>query len=402
MALIKPLQRLVRNPILVYRRTIWHLLRKRGIRAVYNFLFIKSFVVAGGEGTGNWMGMFFAPLLKVFPQLRAKFVPYPFAVEIEITNRCNKKCLICEHTYWKEPNRDLKFEEFKTIIGQFPKLKWVNLTGEGDAFLNKDYLKMIAYLKKRDIPVFLVDSFDLINEKIARELIKMGVDGIWVSWDGATKETYEKIKAGCNFERGLNNIKKLIELKREMKSPIPELCFRYVVTTLNVHEMPQFIELVHSLGAKNLLGDGSCIEFAGLLVFDEVKALFVPEIPEEILHATTKKAKELGVHVTFSHASKSKLPPLECCAAWTEPYIMMGGYIMPCCAVLQNNDRDFLRKHSFGNILEKPFKEIWYSGRYKKFRKMIPDRKGKVPILCEGCRGYNTVTRESRCGVWLG
>lgn len=385
--------------IFTYKKTIWYLLRKKGIKAVYNFLFIKSFVMAGGEGTGDWLIRPIEPLFRLFPPLTTKLTPYPFNVEIEITTRCNKKCLICEHTYWKEKSVDLSFENFKKIVDQFPKLKWVNLTGEGDAFLNKDYLKMIEYLKSKDIPVFLVDSFDLIDEDMAEELLKMGVDGIWISWDGATKETYEKIKVGCSFQRNLNNIKNLIEWKEKMNLPIPELCFRYIVTTLNVHEMPQFIELVHSLGGKKSLGEGSRVEFAGLLVFDEVKHLFVPEIPQDILQATREKAKELDIHVTFTHCSKSKLPPLKYCKAWAEPYIMMGGYVLPCCAVLQNNDRRFLRKYSFGNILEKPFKEIWHSERYKKFRQLVPRTKGKVPILCRGCRGYNTSDRERKYGV---
>lgn len=386
--------------IFAYRRTIWYLLKKRGVKSVYNFLYIKSFVLAGGEGTENWIGrILLEPFLRLFPRLAPILTSYPFTVEIEITNKCNKKCLICEHTYWNEPNRDLSFEEFKKIVAQFPKLKWVNLTGEGDAFLNKDYLKMIEYLKGRNIPVFLVDSFDLINEEIAEKLIKMGVDGIWISWDGATKETYEKIKVGCSFEKGYQNIKKLLELKRKMNSPIPELCFRYIVNSLNVHEMPRFVELIHSLGDQKLLGDGSKVEFAGLLRFKEVEHLFIPKIPENILRETIKKGKELGVRVTFAHSSESALPPLENCRAWSEPYIMMGGYVMPCCAVLQNNNRDFLRKHALGNILDEPFKKIWYSKRYKRFRQMIVNKKDKVSILCKGCRAYNTKVREEKYGV---
>lgn len=386
--------------ILAYRRTVRYLLKKRGIRATYNFIFIKLFVKEGEGGLGLVYHLM-EPFFILFPQLRTKLTPYPFNIEIEITNRCNKRCIICEHTYWKEPNEDLSFENFKKIVDQFPKLKWVNLTGEGDAFLNRDYLDMIRYLKAKDIPVFLVDSFDLIDENLASELIKIGVDGIWISIDAATKETYEKIKVGCNFERSLNNIKKLIELKKQIGSPIPELCFRFIVTSLNAHEMPQFIELIHSLGSRDSLGDGSRIEFAGLLVFDEVRHLFVPEIPREILQATMKKAKEMDVHVTFAHASKTKLPPLEYCSAWMEPYIMMGGYVMPCCAVLQDNNRDFLRKYSLGNILKNHFRKIWYSERYKKFRNMIPKAKGKVPILCKDCRAYNTTDRGMRYGIEL-
>lgn len=382
--------------LLSYREILMYLLRKKGVRAAYNFLFCKLFVKEGEGGDGIAFA-FIDPLLKLFPGLTAKLAPYPYNIEIEITTRCNKKCIICEHTYWSEESRDLTFNEFKWIVDQFPKLKWVNLTGEGDAFLNKDYLKMIKYLKSKDIPVYLVDSFDLIDEQIAKELVKMGVDGIYVSMDAATKETYEKIKVGCNFERTIANIKKLIEIKKQMKSPLPIICFRYIVTTLNVHEMPKFIELVHSLGGKDALGKNSSVEFASLLVFDEVKHLFVPKVPDEIWRETLEKARKLGVDVRYAHIGN--LPPMEYCTAWLEPYIMMGGYVLPCCAVLQNNNRDFLRRYSFGNIFEKSFREIWYSERYRRFRRMIPDKKAKVPILCKGCRAFDTRRRERLYGV---
>jgi organic radical activating enzyme len=278
-----------------YKRTMFYLLRKRGLRALANFLFIKLFVPVG-EGSGAAAFFLLGPLIRRFPQL----APYPYNVEIEVTTKCNKRCVICEHTYWKDQEeRHLTFEEFKHIVDQFPKLKWVNLTGEGDAFLNKDYLKMIRYLKSKDIPVYLVDSFDLLNEEIAKELLELGVDGIYISLDAATKETYEKIKVGCNFERSINNIKRLIELKKEMRSPIPELCFRYVVSTLNLKEMPAFIELVSSLGDRNSLGDGSHVEYCGLLVFDEIKHLYVPKIPEDIVQEVLRKSKEHDVIVLF-------------------------------------------------------------------------------------------------------
>jgi radical SAM protein with 4Fe4S-binding SPASM domain len=214
--------------------------------------------------------------------------------------------------------------------------------------------------------------------------------------DGATKETYEKIKVGCNFEKALSNIKKLLETKRELDSPFPTVCFRFIVNKLNYQEMPQMVELVHSLGD---LGEGSQLSFAGLLTFKEIEQFYLPEIPKEIIEATQKKAKELGVNVVFSHLQKRTLPEMEKCTAWMEPYIMIGGYVLPCCAVLMSNNRDFLRKYAFGNLREKSFKEIWYSERYKKFREMVLDKKGKVPMLCVGCRAFNTKEREKKYGI---
>lgn len=88
-------------------------------------------------------------------------------MEIEVTTVCDKQCIFCEHTFWKkeeQESRHLSFEEFKFIAGQFPVLRWVNLTGEGSAFLNKDYFKMISYLREKyDTAIYLVDHLSDIN-----------------------------------------------------------------------------------------------------------------------------------------------------------------------------------------------------------------------------------------------
>lgn len=395
---LKKMVKYIRFRVLSYRRTFIFLLKKRGIRAAFNFLYIKSFILAGGEGTATWAFSPMKPLLTMFYWIKPFFYRYPAQLEIEITLRCNKKCILCEHTYWDEKPEELSFDDFKKIVDQFPYLKWVNLTGEGDAFLNKDYLKMIAYLKKRDVCVYLVDSFDLINKERAKKLIELGVDGIWVSFDAAKKETYEKIKEGCDFEQSVMNLKNFIKFKKEIGSPIPELCFRYVVNSMNVHEMPDFVKFIHSLGSREELGDGSIVEFAGLLKFKEVEQYYVEDIPVDIYNEMVRLADELGVYITFAHATPN-LPHIKHCAAWSEPYIIMKGYVVPCCAVLQSNARDFLKKYSFGNLLEKSFKEIWDSGRYRRFRRLVCSDKGPVPILCNGCRAYDTKQREEAFGV---
>jgi MoaA/NifB/PqqE/SkfB family radical SAM enzyme len=388
----------LRRRVFSYRRTLWFLFRNKGLRAAFNFLYSKSFILAGGEGTASWFFLPFMPLIRLFHWAKPYIYPYPSQVEIEITLKCNKKCILCEHTYWDEKPEELSMDDFRKIVDQFPKLKWVNLTGEGDAFLNRDYIDMIEYLKRKDVVVHLVDSFDLIDEERARRLIDLGVDGIWVSIDAATKETYEKIKCGCDFERSMKNLRRFIELKKEMGSPIPELCFRYVVTSLNVNEMPQFVDLIASLGTREELGDGTVVEFVGLLKFKEVEQYYLEDIPEDICCETIKRAEEKGIYVTFSHANP-ELPHIKHCAAWSEPYIMMKGYVIPCCAILQSNSRDFLKEHSFGNLLEKPFREIWGSKRYRDFRKLVCSGNGPVPILCHGCRAYDSKERLKTCGV---
>jgi radical SAM protein with 4Fe4S-binding SPASM domain len=78
---------------------------------------------------------------------------------------------------------------------------------------------------------------------------------------------------------------------------------------------------------------------------------------------------------------------------------MIRGDVVPCCGVLMSNKRQFLEKFAFGNVYKKPLKEIWNSKRYKQFRKMVVNPKSKVPILCAGCRSFNTMERIKKYGI---
>lgn len=78
---------------------------------------------------------------------------------------------------------------------------------------------------------------------------------------------------------------------------------------------------------------------------------------------------------------------------------MIGGYALPCCAILMSNKRPFLEKYAFGNLSDHSLKEIWDSPRFRAFRRMVTNPHGQVPILCAGCRTFNTTARARRYGV---
>ena len=166
---------------------IWYLITQLKFKMAYNHLWVGMFTRDSGLAL-------FDTIHTWFPFFR----PYPQTMEIEITTKCHLKCVICEHTYWKEPGYDMSFDQFKHIINQFPDLKWIGTSGIGSNFLNKDYMKMLRYLKDRSVYVEFFDSFDLIDESIANELIDMKIDKIWMSFDGANKEDYDKIRCGTN------------------------------------------------------------------------------------------------------------------------------------------------------------------------------------------------------------
>lgn len=225
----------------------------------------------------------------------------------------------------------------------------------------------------------------LFDEAFAKEIIEIGVDQIYVSLDGVTKETYEKIRVGSNFETVVNNIRNFVRLKKEMRSIIPQLRFRFSVMKPNTKEIPQFIDLVHSFGEKDVK-----IVFHELQAIKHVEEVYA-KIPEEIKMETEKKAKRLGIKVEWAHSGDKQISE---CTAWAEPFIMVDGTVQPCCPVNEEGYRHFLRKCGFGNVFQKNLNEIWNSERYTNFRRMM--LRGEVPVLCEKfCREYTVNTKRS-------
>lgn len=366
---------------------IGYLIKKGDYKKLRNFIWTRLRV-------RDMRGTFFDPVYRTFPFL----APYPKELELEITTRCHLRCIICENRYWEDKSykRDLTFKEFKYICDQFPDLRFINVTGEGTCFLNKDFFKILEYLKNRGVYTIFVESFDLFDEEKARRVIELGVERIEVSLDAATQETYEKIKVGAKWERTIENLRKFRALKNELKTPFPFIFVRYIVNKMNLYEMVAFLELVNDLDMN--LGKRKYVEFAGLLIFDEIKELDVLEIPVDIVEKVNRKAKELNINVAWSH-TKNNYPDMKKCAKWLQPYIMIGGDVILDCALLMANNRAYLKEKRLGNVFEEDFHKIWNSEQYKKIRASV-NSTGPISIQCKGCRGYNTSKRETLYGTF--
>ncbi len=265
--------------------------------------------------------------------------------------------------------------------------------------LNPDFYKIIAENRKRNIPHYFVDHFDDMTEPTMEHILSQDVAGIYISIDGASPETYNPVRIGCDFHRVEKNVRKFIELKMKHNKHLPELNFRMVVTNENLHEMPRFVELVRSFGGKKELGGGSRLDFVGVLNFDENEQKFANAIPVEVYRETIEIAKSCDFNVILSHIEPWQNPTSSQCICWLEPYILMGGDVIPCCTVLMSNNREYLHSNAFGNLFNQTFDEIWNSSRYKEFRRIITDDSQPVPGFCVNCRGYDTSVRAQAHGI---
>jgi len=354
-------------------RNIFYLLTLGRLKNAYAYLWSSVFTRDSGIALLD-------PIWRIFPRL----APYPEAIEIEPTTRCHLKCIICEHTYWNEPARDLNYEEFEKIIGQFPRLKWIGVTGIGSQFLNKDFIKMLEYLKKRGVYIEFFDSFDLISEEVSNRLIDLAVDKVWLSCEASTKQTYEKIRVGANFDKIINNVSKFLELKKKRRALLPELWFHYIINRYNVREMPDYVDMVAGL-VKDAPNTATLIFFTGLMEFKEVMPYKVWDIPPDIRSQVYRRAHHHGIYINWNENIERNQPPRKC-TKWTEPFILATGHIQPCCVINEANERDFQKTNAFMNLLEGNFRAFWRSKRFSSFISCL--QQNRLPRVCKNCKIY--------------
>ena len=354
-------------------RRMIYLIRKQGLKVAYNKMYFYLLWA--------WIRNH-----KTLCNIYLKHTPYPRYIEVEVTTRCNLKCLMCEHTYWNEPNKDMSFDEFKYIVDQFPNLVWIGLTGIGESFVNKDFLQMIEYVKSKNITVELYDTFYFINRNTSVILINLGIDKILISLDAATKETYEKIRVGSNFDRVINNVNGLFAQKRIYKSDFPEISFHYIIIKPNIDEVLPYIDLVYSIS-----GTTSPIQFSqSLHNYKEINDLFI-EVPEELISIAELKAKTLGIKIIWSLDVPKIKSPMNECVEWNMPFIFVNGDVIPCCASNESGNRENQKKLKLGNIFETSFKEIWNGELYQELRNGLLNK--QIPKQCINCCIYD------RCDV---
>jgi len=293
---------------------------------------------------------------------------------------------MCEHTYWKETSRDISYQEFVYIIDQFPKLKWIGLTGIGESFLNKDFLMMLELVKSRGIYIELYDNLFFPSEENIKKLVDLQVDKILISCEAATPELYEEIRPGASFEQVKKNLKILFQYKKEKQSIYPKISFHYIVMKNNLNEIPSFIKFVSEISPEPV-----SIQITRMLhYFPEVHDLYT-EISEEFIQTCEIIASEKKVNISWNLDVSNNKPPISHCIEWTMPFIFATGHVIPCCATNESNNRNYQKKTAMGNIFETPFKEIWNGSRYRELREKI--RRGSCPPACIHCCLYHYIMK---------
>lgn len=180
---------------------------------------------------------------------KLKVGAYPIDIIAELSNICNLRCTMCFQSDETLPIRKttkvplMSMETFKIIADECARYKIpaLKLNWRGESFLNENFIEMVRYAKKKGIlEVTSLTNGTLMDETICKDLVDAKMDQIVVSIDGLTKETYEKIRRGANYDEVIKNVQALLRLRGKSRKPFIRL--QYTQSDLNGHETTAFYE----------------------------------------------------------------------------------------------------------------------------------------------------------------
>jgi len=182
---------------------------------------------------------------------------FPKVVLIDTVSYCNLKCSMCVHKKMKRKKGIISWALFTKIIDEIAEVDksvrvWMVFFGEALLLKRKkpSIFDMITYAKSKGLTdVVLNSNANLLDEGASRELIRSGLDAIYVGIDAFKPETYAKIRVGGNYEKVVQNTIQLMKLNKLMNSEKPEVFVQFVEMDINQNEKEDFIQFWNQQGA---------------------------------------------------------------------------------------------------------------------------------------------------------
>lgn len=299
----------------------------------------------------------------------------PEKVYVEPTSMCNLSCSICfRHGWFDERLGRMDTALFRELAGQISDISAVNevfFGGMGEPFFHPDIGEMLSRVPRRCKKSLLTNG-TLLTERRCVELIEAGLDELWISMDGFSRESYEAIHLGSRYQQLLENINAFNTIR---KNSGVRLCVTFVVTPENLGQL-EYI---------NAFADEHGVD--GINISHEIPGRPMPQ--EALLHGSA----DIAVGKMRRYAPAETLPEPHVCpfVSSNSVFVRWDGDVVPCMQLLHNTytylyeQRRKITRFSYGNIAEQSLLSCWNRQDYREFRHRVNTFYFPFCTSCWGC-----------------
>ena len=219
------------------------------------------------------------------------------------------------------------------------------LIGLGEPFMDPKIIERIEFCHSHSISTLLSTNGTFLDEKNAARVLDSHLEQLTLSFDGASKETFEFYRKGAKFEKVRDNFVRFARMKQERRSKL-QVVVQMVCMEGNAGEVGDFLAF-----------------WSALPGVDQVR------IKED---ETNLMRPDAG------HAAEDWKHP--CHYLWRGPmYVKQNGDVYPCCQSYM------LDGAPLGNLADQSLVQIWNSAEMERMRRLHVSGRGGEVDVCSRC-----------------
>jgi radical SAM protein with 4Fe4S-binding SPASM domain len=288
-----------------------------------------------------------ARLLWAYLRGHSRLSGLPVEHIVETTAKCNLYCPMCARETYKQPKEDMPEDIFRRLVQESgSSAEHMMLIGLGEPLLDPLIFSRIEYCARHGVSTLLSTNGTLLDETMAARLLDSPLEHVTLSFDGATKESFEFYRKGARFETVRDNFVRFARLKHERGAKV-QVVVQMVRMARNAGEVDDFMRFWRSVPG-----------------IDEVRI---------------KEDETNLMRPTAGHAAADWKHP--CHYLWRGPlYVKYNGDVYPCCQSYM------LGGKPVGRIGEEPLIQIWNSEEVQRMRRLhVSGRAGEIDVCSRCC-----------------
>lgn len=283
---------------------------------------------------------------------------FPLQVDYEMRFQCNLRCPMClmslipaERNRHGDQTKNLNPQVVRDLIDQGAEQgqRALGFGGLWEPLLEPQLPELAAHARARGlVDVMFNTNGLLLTEKTGRALIEAGLTRLMISLDAATEATYNKMRAGSDFETVTANIENFLALRRRLGRTLPLVRLSFCRTALNDHELEAFVDRWHGR-----------VDFFSIQSYGRYESADPPDFPR---------------------SRTVPPPPGRCAQPHKRLLVRHNGLVLPCC------DASGLEL-VMGDIHQQSLAEIWAGEKLAELRQALSrnDFNGSASV-CLACQ----------------
>lgn len=297
-----------------------------------------------------------------------KCLDFPLILQIQTQSFCNGRCSMCPYpTLSKKLDQGtMQWELYEKIADELaaePLLSVVTYELHNEPLLDKRLFSWIKYFKSisKDKMCTLITNGQLLDKFSLTDIKESSIDLIMVSLNANSKEIYQLVNEGLDYDKVMKNINYLLS-----DSYIKErLALSFVVTDKNMHDVIEAVQHWHKKGVKTRVM-GITNRAGTLKNYEEIRSKDIYRVIPALSGRWRRLMSHIEENITGCH-----LP-------FCQMNILFNGDVIICC-------HDWARTTVIGNIRDSSLREVWNSPKANEIRRLIRKKRYDQIGACKKC-----------------